>query len=262
MDQLIVNKKLDTPSNREGARISRNLKKVKEKWKEASKKKSEQLKECGEEVEESEVAIIKEKSLSPFEMMSKGAQEKKVSFVVKEELPLSFKSEEEVADLNFLSTPSVAASLCSHDEENSLSKLSSPKISPKTIQWIEEIASKIVQEVSLVEQEGTSELQITFKEESLFSGAKLVIEDFDSTKKEFNIKLENLNQKAQELVSQQTHQASLRLALEKRGYTLHRMVATTETETKEFAYAAHEGRGSSRQQYRPGDQSPEEEEES
>lgn len=120
-----------------------------------------------------------------------------------------------------------------------------PKISSKTVSLIEELIRKIVDEVTVMKVEGKTETTLTLKHPSMFSGAQVTITEFDSAKKELNIKFEGLTQQAHEIISLQANREALRSALQQKGYNVHIVTANTEIEQPEHVYEGRQDRSGS-----------------
>ncbi len=119
------------------------------------------------------------------------------------------------------------------------------KISPKTVSLIEELINKIVDEVNILKVDGRTDMTLTLKHPPMFSGAQITITEFDSAKKEFNIKFENLSQEAHELISMQSNLDKLQSGMQQRGYNVHIVSANTEIEQPEQIYEGHNDRDGS-----------------
>lgn len=117
---------------------------------------------------------------------------------------------------------------------------------------VEELVNKIVKEVSLMTTDGRTETTIQIKNSSLFSGAQVTITEFDSAKKQYNIKFENLTQRAHEIVSMQQNREALKSALEQKGYNIHIITATTEIEKVEPSFKSDQERnGNDKREQQP-----------
>ena len=99
----------------------------------------------------------------------------------------------------------------------------------QSVHQMKEIWAQLVQKAEILQQGGKTDTTLTLKHPPLFAGAKLTLTTFDSAKGEFKVTFSELTPKAQELISLHG-QESLNKALENKGYTVHIMVATTETE--------------------------------
>lgn len=117
-----------------------------------------------------------------------------------------------------------------------------PKISPKTVSLIEELMQQIVDEVNILKVDGRTETTLTLKHPPMFAGAQVTITEFDSAKKEFNIKFENLSQEAHELISMQSNLDRLQSGLQQKGYNVHIVTANTEIEQPEHVYEGYNDR--------------------
>ncbi|MCB1111720.1 MAG: hypothetical protein H7A37_05930 [Chlamydiales bacterium] len=84
-----------------------------------------------------------------------------------------------------------------------------------------------VQEVSTVDR---TEIIIELKHPPLFEGARLVITEFDTAKRELNITFERLTPEAQVVLSTPEHRDMLHHGMKEHGYHVHIMIASTEEE--------------------------------
>lgn len=96
---------------------------------------------------------------------------------------------------------------------------------------MQKIIDQLVDRVVEMRQDGRTDTMITLKEPPLFAGTTLVVTGFDSARGEFNLSFQNLTQAAKNLLDLQVNQDSLKLALQKVGYGVHIVVATTQIET-------------------------------
>lgn len=97
---------------------------------------------------------------------------------------------------------------------------------------VQAIINQMVAKVTEMKNAGSTETVITLKNPPLFEGATIVLTGFDSAKNEFNVSIENLTQAAKQLLDQQSNKDSLILALEKKGYAVHILTATTLVENR------------------------------
>lgn len=114
---------------------------------------------------------------------------------------------------------------------------------PVRAQELQEIVDQIVSKLYTLSSEGKTDTLIKLKHPPLFAGSSVVIRSFDSAKGEFNITFENLTQAAKQMLDMQENQNSLRFALEQKGYTVHILTATTQSEITQLA----EGQGLERE---------------
>ncbi len=96
---------------------------------------------------------------------------------------------------------------------------------------MQKIIDQLVSHVEEMRQNGRTDTMVTLKEPPLFAGTTLVVTSFDSARGEFNLSFQNLTQAAKNLMDLQVNQDSLKLALQKVGYGVHIIVATTQIET-------------------------------
>ncbi|MGA8165225.1 MAG: hypothetical protein WB791_09415 [Waddliaceae bacterium] len=104
---------------------------------------------------------------------------------------------------------------------------------------LREIVDQLIDKLYIMSREGRSDTLITLKHPPILSGSNLVITEFDTAKGEFNLTFENLTQAAKQLLDAQENQQSLRFALEQKGFVMHILTTTTQTETQ--IAAAEEG---------------------
>ena len=87
-----------------------------------------------------------------------------------------------------------------------------------TIQLIDQMVSAMNQVV----QTGRTDTTITLQHPPIFQGASIVLTQYESSPKEFNVAFLNLtNPDARLLVEMKQNQENLRTALIERGYTVH-----------------------------------------
>lgn len=125
----------------------------------------------------------------------------------------------------------------------------------QSVHQMKELWAQLVQKTEVLQQGGKTDTTLTLQRPPMFEGAKLTLTTFDSAKGEFKVTFSELNPKAQEMISLHG-QESLNRALENKGYTVHIMVATTETE--EFIAQADES-SFAREHGEQGEQQQEEE---
>jgi hypothetical protein len=97
---------------------------------------------------------------------------------------------------------------------------------------IQDIINQMVEKVEQIKTTGSTETVVTLKHPPIFEGARIVVTDFDSAKKEFNITIENLTQQAKNLVDMQANKDNLISSLHAKGYAVHIFATTTTTETR------------------------------
>lgn len=94
---------------------------------------------------------------------------------------------------------------------------------------IEELLNTIVDKIETFKHNGITETEVSLRNIKNFEGAKLVLTNYDSDTKSFNISFTNLNAIAKSMID--AGAADLRRMLEtKHGLTVHIIVATTENE--------------------------------
>jgi hypothetical protein len=113
---------------------------------------------------------------------------------------------------------------------------------------MDELAARLVEEISIVKQDGRTETTIHLKNAGLFTDAQVTLTEFDTAKNELNIRFENLTQQAHEILSMHTNRESLKVALEQKGYNVHIITANTEIEQAEKVYKGHQDRSGSDKQ--------------
>jgi len=160
----------------------------------------------------------------------------------------------EVIDLhqgkpNRIDTSVLAASLTEASEMTGIQSTGDDAIgamiSDSAIEQMEELMNKLADEISVLTVSGKTETTIELKNTPLFNGAKVTLTEFDSAKKEFNIKFENLSTRAHEIISMQSNRETLKSALEQRGYNVHIITANTEIEQAEEIFKGHQDRSGS-----------------
>lgn len=119
--------------------------------------------------------------------------------------------------------------------------------SPQMVEQIPELIEKFVERVQVMETQGEVETTVTLKN-GIFNEARLVVTTQDTAPGEFNIKFENLTPEAQKIIAMQDNQGALRSALDQKGFTVHIIVATTQSEQPTFVQTDN------RQQQQQGNQ--------
>lgn len=97
---------------------------------------------------------------------------------------------------------------------------------------VQEIINQLVEKVTELKDNGRTDTTVTLKQPPLFAGTNIVVTAYDSARGQFNISFENLTQKAKELLDMRVNQDALLLSLEKKGYAVHILTATTIIENR------------------------------
>jgi len=92
------------------------------------------------------------------------------------------KLHEDTSYLNSMATPMIVSAV--ESKSDGISSM----ISPKSLSQIEELARKLVDEITIMKHDGRTETTITLKHPPMFEGSQVTITEFDSAKKELNIK--------------------------------------------------------------------------
>ncbi len=114
-------------------------------------------------------------------------------------------------------------------------------ISQKTVMEIRQIIEKMAEEISIKMTPGLTETSITLKNASLFNDAVVIVSEYASAPNQINIRFENLNTHAHDLISMQINQETLKLALDKKGYQVHMITAPTEIASAEPVFKGNPG---------------------
>jgi hypothetical protein len=123
---------------------------------------------------------------------------------------------------------------------------------------IQNIASMIEKMVQVITGDRI-ETTVTLKEPPMFNGVQLVMTEFKSASKEFNITFNNLtNPEARALIESRVNQDGLRNALVERGYTLHMITIESKPEIR-AAGAESKGMGKGGGQQQRGEKTEESE---
>lgn len=96
---------------------------------------------------------------------------------------------------------------------------------------MQQLVDAVVKAISTVEAEGKTDTVVTLRHPPMFAGANIVLTSYETAKGEFNIRFENLTQQAKSFMDMQQNQDSLLSSLQQKGYAVHIVVATTQTET-------------------------------
>lgn len=112
---------------------------------------------------------------------------------------------------------------------------------------IQQIADKIVEKLQTVQTGDKIDTTITLKSPPMLEGASITITSSASAKGEISLAFSNLSPEGKALIDQNT--ASLKLALEKNGYTVHDVVSVP----KEIQAAPLSSEGASKDQQREGE---------
>lgn len=97
---------------------------------------------------------------------------------------------------------------------------------------LQAIIDQLVEKTVQLKVSGLTETTVTLKQPPMFEGANIVLTSFDSAKNEFNISFQNLTQQAKNILDMQINRDSLLLSLEKKGYAVHILTATTVNEPR------------------------------
>ena len=115
---------------------------------------------------------------------------------------------------------------------------------------MKEIIDQIIDKLYTLKMKGTTETTVVLKHPPLFTGAKLTLTAYDSATGEFNIKFTELSAQAKQLLDMEAARQALQTTLERKGYTMHIFIASTESEeTGEIASwpSEREGRDDKRE---------------
>jgi hypothetical protein len=148
--------------------------------------------------------------------------------------------------------------------QNSAQIEATAKIEPSSPQTrvveLQQVVDKIVKELYTMEVNGKTTSVVTIKDHPILKEAQVVVTGFESAKKEFNISFENLTQVGQRLLDQNLD--SLRLAMEQKGFTVHILTTTTQTENRIFSSESSFARQQDKGQGGGGQKNPQKEKES
>lgn len=137
-----------------------------------------------------------------------------------------------------------------------------PKVQGTIIGQLKEIVDKLVDKLYTMETSGKTDTVLVLKQPPIFAGAQIVVTEFKTAAKEFNLSFENLRPDAKQLIDNNLQ--GLRTALADKGYTqaVHIITTTTYIEHtvpgQQLAQSDRE-RGEQQQRQRQQEQEPEEE---
>lgn len=109
--------------------------------------------------------------------------------------------------------------------------------------YIQEVINQMVDKLRTLEVEGKTETVVTIKNSSLFEGSQVILTGFNHATKEFNISFQNLSPAAKQLLDLQPNQNDLKMALAEKGFTVHIIVTTTESEDAYYSRDQQPGDG-------------------
>lgn len=95
-----------------------------------------------------------------------------------------------------------------------------PEQSVKAREVLIKLADEMISRLDQITAPDRTDTTITLKHPPLFNGAELVITEFKSSQKEFNVTFTGLSPDARMLIEVQQNQEALRTALLEKGYTL------------------------------------------
>lgn len=172
-----------------------------------------------------------EKTKKASENYVEGAFGKKEESTFDEERKTPTLFPRESIDLSYvnplaLNTPAIAAI-----EEQKLSSMNSQKMS------VQEIIAALVKEITTIEAQGKTDTVVILNHPPIFKDAHIVLTSYESAKGEFNIRFENLKPDAKAFMDMQQNQESLLSNLQQKGYAVHIVVVTTQTETPQIVTA-------------------------
>lgn len=127
---------------------------------------------------------------------------------------------EEIApDVNLLMAEQVAPRYVTVDKAAEV-----PSVS--RVPELQAIVDRLVKSIQQLEIAGKTDTVIDLKEGD-FAGSRITISEFNSSKKQLNITIDNLTQQSKLLVDLPENRTALLHALSERGYTIQMMVTTT-----------------------------------
>ncbi len=101
---------------------------------------------------------------------------------------------------------------------------------------VNELSSRLY----IMRTQGQTEFALRLNNIPLFRGALVTITGYDNANGEFNLSFSDLSYQAKVLLDNTQNQSLLKESLENKGYKIHILTATTETERPEFQTRAHE----------------------
>ena len=108
---------------------------------------------------------------------------------------------------------------------------------------IQEIISQMVDELSTLTTNDSTETMLTLTKPPAFKGAQIVISEFKSAKGEFNVSFNNLGKDALALIGQRINGDALRQGLDQKGFTLH-IIQFSEQSFTQMSQGDNFGQGS------------------
>lgn len=128
---------------------------------------------------------------------------------------------EEIApDVNLLMAEQVAPRYITVDKASEV-----PSVS--RVPQLQAIVDRVVKSIQQLEVAGKTDTVIELKDQGVFSGSRITISEFNSSKKQLNITIDNLTQQSKLLIDLPENRTALLHALSERGYTIQMMVTTT-----------------------------------
>jgi|GEM_PF-5756120 len=95
---------------------------------------------------------------------------------------------------------------------------------------LHDLIDQIVAKLYTIEKNGVVDTVIELNHPPLFKGAQLIVHANEHASREFNLTFGNLSLEAKKVLDMMQNQASLRDALEQRGYGVHIVITSTERE--------------------------------
>lgn len=96
-----------------------------------------------------------------------------------------------------------------------------------------QLADELAASMKVMQAQDRTETSITLKHPPIFSGVSLIVTEFQSAKKDFNLTFFNLtNPEARALIEMKQNQEALRMALNDRGYNLQMITIEPKMEVK------------------------------
>jgi len=199
-----------------------------------------------------------EKSLSPFDLFAKER-------VLKDRLKEEVISEEAIAEATEKESLEDDKSLDALSEENKANGMFAAALDSAEVHAAAEsvhgsatmtrssemqaLITKLVDRMQIMQLQGKTET-ILHLDTAGFEGVKVTISEFATAKGEFNITFEGLSQKAQQLISDSANQDLLKEAMQEKNFTVHIIVASTETEPQQMQteQASHDADSGEEQQ--------------
>lgn len=164
----------------------------------------------------------------PIELRKEAGNESATISTASKSMPTSqrkgvvgnFIDDEVIPDVNLLMAEQVPPRYVTVEKSSE-----TPSVS--RVSELQAIVDRLVKSIQQLEVAGKTDTVIELKDQGVFSGSRITITEFNSSKKQLNITIDNLTQQSKMLIDLPENRTALLHVLSERGYTIQMMVTTT-----------------------------------